>query len=101
MSEPKISLSEVRRVAALARLAMSDDELSKMQHDIDSILGYVAELDQVDVAGVEPTFHAVPIDAPLRVDAVQRSLPVGEALSQAPESESSGFAVPKVLEGGE
>lgn len=101
MSEPNISLDQVRRVAALARLAMSDDELSRMQHDIDAILGYVAELDRVDVTGIEPTFHAVPIDAPLRPDVVLPSLPVSEALSQAPEVESSGFAVPKVLDGGE
>ena len=53
------------------------------------------------LAEVTRSLHAVPIDAPLRVDAVQRSLPVGEALSQAPESEASGLAVPKVLEGGE
>lgn len=101
MSESKISLAEVRRVAALARLAMSDAELSRMQHDIDAILGYVAELERVDVTGVEPTFHAVPIDAPLRADVVRPSLPTTEALSQAPESEASGFAVPKVLDGGE
>ena len=80
---------------------MSDDELTRMQHDIDAILGYVAELERVDVSGVEPTFHAVPIDAPLRPDTIHRSIPVLEALSQAPESEASGFAVPKVLEGGD
>lgn len=98
MSDPKISLDEVRRVAVLARLAMTDDELSRMQHDMDAILGYVAELDAIDVRGVEPTFHAVPTDAPMRPDVVGLSLPVGEALSQAPESEADGFAVPKVIE---
>jgi aspartyl-tRNA(Asn)/glutamyl-tRNA(Gln) amidotransferase subunit C len=101
MSEHKITLPEVRRVAALARLAMSDDQLASMQSDMDAILGYMAELDELDVSAVEPTFHAVPIALPLRPDSVARSLPVAEALSQAPEAEASGFAVPKVMEGGE
>lgn len=101
MSEPKITLAEVRRVASLARLTMSDPDMVKMQSDMDAILGYMAELDTLDVSNVEPTFHAVPIALPLREDAVKRSLPVAEVLSQAPETEASGFAVPKVLEGGE
>ncbi len=98
MSDPKITLDEVRRVAKLARLAMPDDELRRMQADMDAILGYVAELDGLDVSAVEPTFHAVPMDAPLRPDVVRASLPVAEALAMAPESESDGFAVPKVIE---
>ena len=101
MSEHKITLPEVRRVASLARLAMSDEQLASMQSDMDAILGYMAELDELDVSTVQPTFHAVPIALPLRADAVTRSLPIGEALSQAPEVEASGFAVPKVMEGGE
>ncbi len=101
MSEPKITLAEVRRVAQLARLALSDDEAVRVQSQMDAILGYMSELDSVDVTDVPPTFHAVPMDAPLRPDVVGRSLPTAEALSQAPQSESDGFAVPKVLEVGE
>lgn len=101
MSEPKITLAEVRRVASLARLTMSEDDLGRMQTDMDAILGYMAELDGLDVSTVSPTFHAVPMALPLRDDVVKPSLPRDEALSQAPQAEAGGFAVPKVLEGGE
>jgi aspartyl-tRNA(Asn)/glutamyl-tRNA(Gln) amidotransferase subunit C len=101
MSDPKISLDEVKRVAKLARLALGEDEAARMQAQMDAILGYMAELDALDVRDVTPTFHAVPMDAPLRPDVVARSLPVSEALAAAPETEANGFAVPKVLEVGE
>ncbi len=101
MSEPKISLEEVKRVAKLARLALSDEDARTMQAQMDAILGYMAELDALDVSNVTPTFHAVPMNAPLRADVVARSLPIDEALAAAPEAEAGGFAVPKVLEVGE
>lgn len=101
MSEPTISLDEVRRVAALARLALPDAELDALRGDMDKILGFVAELSAVDVADVPPTFLAVPMPLALRPDTVHRSLPVHEALAAAPASEAGGFAVPKVLEGSE
>jgi aspartyl-tRNA(Asn)/glutamyl-tRNA(Gln) amidotransferase subunit C len=101
MSEHKISLEEVKRVAKLARLALPDEEAQKMQAQMDAILGYMAELDALDVRDVVPTFHAAPMDAPLRPDVVARSLPTDEALAAAPEAEAGGFAVPKVLEVGE
>lgn len=98
MSDPKITLDEVKRVAKLARLAISDDEARRTQAQMDAILGYMAELDALDVRDVEPTFHAVPMDAPLRPDVPGRSLPIDEALAAAPQPEAGGFAVPKVLE---
>src|SRR5262245_14568185 len=101
MSEPKITLEEVRRVAQLARLALAPDEAARMQTQMDAILGHVAELDAVDVTGVPPTFHAVPMDAPLRPDLPGRSLPLSESVARAPVSEADGFAVPKVMEGNE
>jgi aspartyl-tRNA(Asn)/glutamyl-tRNA(Gln) amidotransferase subunit C len=94
----KISVGEVRRVARLARLALGDEEVGRMQVQLDSILGYVAEIDALDVSGVEPTFHAVPMVAPLREDEVAASLPRGETLAAAPKTEDGGFAVPAVLE---
>ena len=82
----KISIDEVRKVARLARLALSEEETVRMQAQLDSILGYVAEIDGLDVAGVEPTFHAVPRVAPLRVDVVRPSLARAETLAAAPKS---------------
>src|SRR5262245_54497053 len=72
MSTSKITLADVRRVAELARLALDDDEAARMQTQMDAILGYMAELDALDVADVPPTFHAVPIAAPLRADVLVR-----------------------------
>jgi aspartyl-tRNA(Asn)/glutamyl-tRNA(Gln) amidotransferase subunit C len=95
---PPIALDEVKRVARLARLALPDDEAERMRAQLDAILGYVAEIDGLDVAGIEPTFHAVPMAAPLRPDVVAPSLPRSEVLAQAPKAEEGGFAVPRVLE---
>lgn len=100
MSDPKITSEEVRRVAALARLALSEEEVQPMRTNLDAILGYVAELDGLDLEGVEPTFHAVPMTCPLRPDTVRPSLEREDALAAAPAVEAGGFAVPRVLEGG-
>ncbi|MEM7137905.1 MAG: Asp-tRNA(Asn)/Glu-tRNA(Gln) amidotransferase subunit GatC [Myxococcota bacterium] len=98
MREPKITLEEVQRVAKLARMKLSEDEVREMQAQLDSILGYIAELDALDVTDVEPTFHSVPIDAPLRADIPASCSDRAELLAEAPQSEAGGFAVPLVLE---
>ena len=98
MSTPKISLTEVRKVARLARLALREEEALDAQARLDAILGYMAELDSLDVRDVPPTFHAVPVVAALREDAPVPSLPRDEVLSAAPAHEGGGFAVPVVLE---
>jgi aspartyl-tRNA(Asn)/glutamyl-tRNA(Gln) amidotransferase subunit C len=100
MADPRITLEEVRRVATLARLAFAEDELEAMRATMDVVLGHMAELDAVDVAGVAPTFHAVPIPAPLRPDEPVPSLDREEALRAAPSQEHGGFRVPKVVEKG-
>jgi aspartyl-tRNA(Asn)/glutamyl-tRNA(Gln) amidotransferase subunit C len=99
MSDPKITRDEVRHVAALARLALTEDEVERMQVTLDAILGYVAELEGLDLDGVAPTFHAVPMSATLRPDRVHESLSRDEALASAPAAEAGGFSVPRVLEG--
>lgn len=99
MAEPKLTLAEVRKVAHLARLALSDDEVEPMRAQLAEILEYMAELDAIDVASVEPTYHSIPMDAPLRRDVARPCLPREEALAAAPAAEAGGFAVPKVLEG--
>jgi aspartyl-tRNA(Asn)/glutamyl-tRNA(Gln) amidotransferase subunit C len=98
MSPPKITPDEVYRVARLARLAPSSEEAEALAHDLSAILGYVALLNEVDTAQVEPTAHAVSTGAALREDAIVASLSRDEALSQAPRANDGGFSVPKVLE---
>ena len=98
MSEPKITLGEVERVAKLARMALTQAEAEEMQSQLDAILGYIAELDALDVSAVEPTFHSIPMDAPLRPDVPEPCSDRAEVLAEAPQSEAGGFAVPLVLE---
>lgn len=98
MGDPKITLDEVQRVAKLARMKLSTDEANEMQAQLDSILGYIAELDALDVSNVEPTFHSIPMDAPLRPDIPVPCSDRAEVLAEAPESDAGGFAVPLVLE---
>jgi aspartyl-tRNA(Asn)/glutamyl-tRNA(Gln) amidotransferase subunit C len=85
----------------LARLELSDDELERLTRELDAILGYMALLDRLDVSGVEPTTHAVPLDLPLRDDALGTQLDVEAALGDAPRREGPFFEVPKIIEVGE
>lgn len=98
MSE-RISLDEVRKVAKLARLALSDEELERMRGDLDGILDWMATLAKLDTSGVEPTFHAVEMVSALREDVPAEGLRHHEALRAAARSDQGGFAVPKVMEG--
>ena len=98
MADAKITLEQVLHVAKLARLTLSDDEAREMQQQLDAILEYMEGLDELDVSDVPPTFHSIPMDAPLRPDVPVRCSDRSETLAQAPESEAGGFAVPLVLE---
>lgn len=98
MADRRITLDQVRHVAHLARLELSEEALHTYREQLDAILGYMEELDALDVSGVEPTHHAVPMDAPLREDRVEPSLSREEALEGAPLAEDGGFAVPRVME---
>ena len=89
---------DVERVAALARIALDEDELSRMARELESVLGYVASLARVDTRDVPPTAHAVPLATPLRDDVPEPPLDPALAIANAPESDGSSFVVPKVIE---
>jgi aspartyl-tRNA(Asn)/glutamyl-tRNA(Gln) amidotransferase subunit C len=95
----RIRPEEVREIATLSRLRLTDEEVASLTQDLDSILGYVAELSTLDTTSVEPMTHAVPFDCPLRVDEVRPSLTLEEALSNAPRREASFFQVPRIVPG--
>jgi aspartyl-tRNA(Asn)/glutamyl-tRNA(Gln) amidotransferase subunit C len=99
MADARITLEQVLHVAKLARLTLSDEEARQMQKQLDAILGYMEGLDELDVSDVAPTFHSIPMNAPMRRDVPTRCSDRSEILAQAPESEAGGFAVPLVLEG--
>ncbi|WP_053236134.1 Asp-tRNA(Asn)/Glu-tRNA(Gln) amidotransferase subunit GatC [Sandaracinus amylolyticus] len=95
----RIGLEEVRHVAALARLALDENEVRTMQAQLDSILDSMATLAKLDTEGVPPTQHALDMVCPLREDLPRASLRRDEALRAAARSEAGAFAVPKVMEG--
>ncbi len=99
MAKSRITLEQVQHVAELARLALDESELRTMCEQLDSILDYMAALDELDVEGIEPTFYPVAMQAPLRDDVVKPSLAHEEALRAAPEQKAGAFSVPKVLDG--
>ncbi len=94
-----LSEAEVRAVAHLARLQLSDAELAVMARQLSAILDYVQQLQQVNTDGVEPLAHPLPVENVFRADEPAPSLPVDEALANAPARRGDYYAVPAVLEG--
>jgi len=94
----KITRAQVERVAQLARLALSKDELHALTSEMDAILGYVDKLNELDTDHIVPTAHAVPMENAFRDDAAQPSLGTEKALQNAPKASDGCFVVPKVIE---
>jgi aspartyl-tRNA(Asn)/glutamyl-tRNA(Gln) amidotransferase subunit C len=88
----------VKRVARLARIAVSDAEVEALRGELNQILGFVEQLNEVDVAGVEPMTAVVPIAMKERADAVTEGNQADRVLANAPVREDNFFAVPKVVE---
>ena len=97
MSKP-LTESEVRHIAMLGRLQLSDEEIAAMTEELSAIVGYVDQLSEVDVEGVKPTAHAVNVQNVFRDDVVRDSIGPDKALANAPQREDSFFRVPKVLD---
>ena len=94
----KISRAEVEHVSRLARLALDDQELDAIREDMDKILIYVEQLNQLDTTDIIPTAHAVPMENAFREDVVKPGFTQDQALANAPEPDPSGFRVPRVIE---
>jgi aspartyl-tRNA(Asn)/glutamyl-tRNA(Gln) amidotransferase subunit C len=101
LEHKKLALDDVRHVAKLARLAMDEDALKKLTPQLEAILGYVDKIGEVDVSGVEPMAHALPLANVLREDVVEESLPIEAVLRNAPQTDGRFFKVPKVIGGDE
>ncbi len=94
----RIESADLAHVAALARLALSEDELASMTQDLEQMLDYVASLEGLDTEGVEPTAHGFDLATPLRPDQPATPLDPELAVANAPAREGTAFLVPKVLE---
>ncbi|HVO19423.1 MAG TPA: Asp-tRNA(Asn)/Glu-tRNA(Gln) amidotransferase subunit GatC [Anaeromyxobacter sp.] len=94
-----LSLEEVRRIAALARLRLSPEEEERFAGQLSAILDHVRLLEELDVAAVEPMTHALAGEAPaLRADLERPGLSAEVAVAAAPERAGTHFKVPRVLE---
>ena len=89
---------DIKYVAHLARLHLTPDEEKKLGAQLGQILGYIEKLNELDVTGVEPTAHAVPMVNVTRPDEIRPSLPHDAALRNAPAQASGLFIVPKIVE---
>lgn len=93
----RITRADVEHVAALARLALTDDEIEEFTEQLGVILDHAAQVSALDTADVPPTAHPVPLVNVLRPDQVQPCLDRDEVLAQAPETENGQFRVPRIL----
>jgi len=89
---------DIKYVAHLARLALTSDEEKKLASQLGNVLGYIEKLKELDIAGVEPTAHAVPMINVTRPDEIRPSLPHEAALHNAPAQANGLFIVPKIVE---
>ena len=95
---PSLSAEQVHWIARLARLELSEGELVTMAAQLSEVIGYFAQLQQVNTEGVEPMAHALDLQNVFRADDPAPSLPVDEALANAPKRQQDFFAVPAVLD---
>jgi len=89
---------DIKYVAHLGRVALAPDEEKKLAAQLGGILGYIEKLKELDVTGVEPTAHAVPMVNVTRRDEIRPSLPHAEAMRNAPRQAGGLFIVPKIVE---
>jgi len=92
-----LSQDEVRKVAALARLELTDDEIESQAKHLNEMLGQFEKLQALDVTGIEPTSHSIPIVNVLREDVERPSLSRAETLANAPEARDGCFVVPRIV----
>jgi aspartyl-tRNA(Asn)/glutamyl-tRNA(Gln) amidotransferase subunit C len=97
----RITREDVERTAELARLSLTEDEISAMTRDLDKILDYADQLQSFDTTGIEPTARAIPLETPFRPDTAVPGIDPELALANAPLRDDSAFVVPKVIDGEE
>lgn len=94
-----LSADDVRAIADLARLELSEDDIARYQRQLSDILDYFQKLEELDTSHIDPTSSVLPLTNVMRVDEARPALPVDEALANAPESDGEQFRVRAVLDG--
>jgi aspartyl-tRNA(Asn)/glutamyl-tRNA(Gln) amidotransferase subunit C len=93
-----INRTQIDRVAELARLLLSDEEADQLASELDSFLGYVETLNELDTESIIPTSHPIPLLTPMRDDFPEPPIDPELAVHNAPEAAASAFVVPKVID---
>ena len=93
-----VTKDDVKKVARLSRIAVEDDRLEALAGELNGILGWIDQLNEVDVEGVEPMTSVVEASLPMRDDVVTDGDKVSEVLANAPKSEDGFFVVPRSVE---
>lgn len=93
-----VDLATVKRVARLARIAVSEEEANRMTGELNGILGFVEQLSEVDVEGVEPMTSVTPMEMKKREDVVNDGNKADAIVANAPATDRNFFQVPKVVE---
>ncbi len=94
----RISIEEVKHVAHLARLAITDEEAEMFTEQLDSIISFAEELNEVDTDNVEPTTHVLKMKNVMREDEAGKGLPVEDVMKNAPDHKDGYVRVPSILD---
>jgi aspartyl-tRNA(Asn)/glutamyl-tRNA(Gln) amidotransferase subunit C len=93
----RISTEQVKHVANLARLAITEEEVEKFTKQLDKIITFAEQLNELDTENVKPTYHVLDMKNVLREDVPQKGLPREEVLKNAPEHQDGQIKVPSIL----
>lgn len=93
-----LSLEDVKKIASLARLDLTDEELALYREQLSAVLDYAGSLNELDIVDIQPTTSAVALRNVLREDEVQSSLPLEEVLLNAPQQINNQFLIQAILE---
>jgi aspartyl-tRNA(Asn)/glutamyl-tRNA(Gln) amidotransferase subunit C len=97
MKKQHLSKKEVEHVAWLAHIELSEQEKALFTEQFNEILDYFKKIDEVDTEGVEPTYHVLDLNNISRKDETTPSLPIEEALKNAPKREKKFFKAPRIV----
>ncbi len=93
-----VTENQVEYIANLARLQLSNEEKPRLVKDMNAILSYIDQLNELDTTHVDPLSHVIPLPAGFREDKAKAPVPHAEVLKNAPDADSDYFRVPKVIE---
>ena len=101
MTETQLSADDVRAIADLARLELSDADVARYQRQLSDILDYFQKLQELDTSHIDPTSSVLPLKNVMRADEAGPPLPLDDVVANAPDSDGEQFRVRAVLDGGE